>query len=89
LVAKEEALKKIEVVVQETNQSLSISTLEDSTMMKENMLISPPNTLFQETFHEFEKHTRGIGSNLMRKMGYDGQGISKEGQGIVIPIVAQ
>jgi hypothetical protein len=53
------------------------------------MVNSPSKTLPQETFGDFENHTRGIISKIMRKMGYDGQGIGKEGQGILIPIVSQ
>jgi hypothetical protein len=37
----------------------------------------------QETFDDFENHTRGIISKLMRQMGYDVQGIGEEGQGIL------
>jgi hypothetical protein len=53
------------------------------------MINSLSKTLSQETFGDFEKNTRGIGSKIMRKMGYDGQGILKESQWILIPIVAQ
>jgi hypothetical protein len=84
LVAKEEALKNIESVIQETKQAPSIAIFEASTITEENMVNSPSNTL-----GDFENHSRGIGSKIMRKMGYDGQGIGKEGQGIFIPIVSQ
>jgi hypothetical protein len=61
---------------------------EVTTMMRSSLVNSPFKNLPQETFGDFEKHTRGIGSKLMRKIGYDGQGLRKEGKGILIPIEA-
>ena len=77
LVVKEEALKDVESFFQETKQVPFITTIKDSTMKEESMVKSPSKILSQETFGDFEKHTRDIGSKLTRKMGYDGKGIGK------------
>ena len=37
----------------------------------------------------FEKHTRGIGSRLMFKIGYEGKGLGKHAQGVIDPILVE
>ena len=37
----------------------------------------------------FEKHTRGIGSKLMFKMGYEGKGLGKHEKGMIYPILVE
>ena len=37
----------------------------------------------------FEKHTKGIGSKLMSKMGYEGKGLGRHAQGIAEPIMIE
>jgi hypothetical protein len=44
------------------------------------------NSSKDECFGGFENHTRGIGSKLLFKMGYEVRGLGKHAQGIVEPI---
>jgi hypothetical protein len=57
-------------------------------MTKTTLVISPFIGIPQKHLSEFENHTKGIGSKLLSKMGYDGHGIRKRRQGIMSPIVA-
>ena len=66
----------------------SIATTSASTMTKTTLVSSPSIDIPQEQFGEFKKHTRGIGSKLLRQMGYDGQGLGEARQCILSPIVA-
>jgi hypothetical protein len=85
---KQEALNELKSVSQESEQAPSIAIMEANIVIESSMVNSPSKILPQETFGDFEKHTRAISSKLMRQMGYDGQWLGKECQGIVIPIVS-
>lgn len=41
---------------------------------------------YDDEFATFEKHATGIGSKLMKEMGYQGNGLGIKGQGIINPI---
>jgi len=86
---KEEVVMELEAMFQETKKTHSISTIKASILIEANMVKLSYKTLSPETFGDFEKNNRGIGSNLMMKMCYGGQGLGKEGQGTCILIGAQ
>jgi hypothetical protein len=66
--AKKEALAKLQSTIQEHWEArpLSIATTEANTMTKTNLVSSPSVDISQEHLGEFEKHTKGIGSKLLR-----------------------
>jgi hypothetical protein len=61
---KEEALKNLQEVVQETKKAkpFSIAIIEASTMVETTLVSSPSLNFSQEHLGDFEKHTKGIGS---------------------------
>lgn len=63
-----------------------ITDLRDAYLI-EKTLLTPA---LDQALGEWEKHTRGIGSKLMQKMGYIvGSGLGSKGEGIIVPISAQ
>jgi hypothetical protein len=86
---KEKALERIQVAIQEHigARKKFISTTDASTMTGDTLVQSPSIEISQYNLDEFEKNTICIGSKLLKKMGYDGQGLGNRIQGILIPIV--
>ncbi|XP_058823500.1 zinc finger CCCH-type with G patch domain-containing protein [Topomyia yanbarensis] len=77
----------------ESEDDSSSNEADDDVSVFQNLEIiqrSLLNPVPTQRLGEWEKHTKGIGSKIMMKMGYVvGAGLGSKGEGIVVPVSAQ
>ncbi|XP_029732153.2 zinc finger CCCH-type with G patch domain-containing protein [Aedes albopictus] len=70
----------------EEEKDEDVVSLEQAQIIQRSLLNPAPD----QRLGDWEKHTKGIGSKIMLKMGYVvGAGLGSRGEGIVVPVSAQ
>ena len=68
------------------NEYLASKNNTESLINNQTVIPNEYTTVDNKQFAMWEKHSKGFGSKMLTKMGYDGKGLGKDGDGIIHPV---
>ena len=68
------------------NEYLASKQNTESLVINQTVLPNENTTVDDKQFAMWEKHSKGFGSKMLKKMGYDGKGLGRDGDGIIHPV---